>query len=264
MQDLKVTVIQSDLIWENAEINIENFNKKIDAINDITDLIILPEMFNTGFSINPENCAEDENGKSVKWLESKAREMNCVITGSVLINDKGKFYNRLFWMPPDGNYLQYDKRHLFRMSDEYKIFSGGKDKIIASLKAWKILPLICYDLRFPVWSKNNFIEEQYDYDIVIYIANWPEARSSVWKSLLVARAIENQAYAIGVNRIGNDGHGTSHSGDTMIVDPKGHIICSFDPHKELIQTVVLSYNDLDTFRKKFPVGLDWDQFKIIT
>ncbi|MFC1733012.1 amidohydrolase [candidate division KSB1 bacterium] len=263
MQDLKVTVIQSELVWENASENIANFDKRIDSITEPTDLIILPEMFNTGFSINPKKCAEDKNGETVKWLEEKARSMNCVITGSVLINDGRKFYNRLFWMPPDGKSMTYDKRHLFRMSEEYKIFSQGMDKIICSLKGWKILPLICYDLRFPVWSKNSIINGSYEYDIILTVANWPEVRTSVWKSLLVARAIDNQVYSIGVNRIGNDGHGTSHSGDSMIVDPKGQILYSLEPHKEMILSFTLSFNDLASFRKKFPVGLDWDHFNII-
>jgi len=264
MQDLKVSIIQSELVWENAQKNIKNFNRKLDSIEGHSDLIILPEMFNTGFSINPGKCAENENGYTVKWLEEKAKSLDSVITGSVLIDDNGEFYNRLYWMPPDGNFLSYDKRHLFRLSEEYKVFSRGIEKIIVSLKGWKILPLICYDLRFPVWCKNSYIDGYYEYDIVFVVANWPEVRASIWKSLLPTRAIENMAYSIGVNRVGVDGHGFTHSGDSMIVDPKGQVLCYLEPHKEMYYTITLSYKGLNEIRKNYPVGLDWDRFSIIT
>jgi predicted amidohydrolase len=262
MQDIKVAIIQTDLAWENADANLEMFGEKFDAINESFDLIVLPEMFNTAFSMNPSVCAELPDGKTFSWIKEKAKEKNCVITGSMLINDGGNYFNRLIWMMPDGTFQQYDKKHLFRFSGEHEVFSSGRKKITSSLNGWNVRPLICYDLRFPVWSMNTFSKEKFEYDCLIYIANWPKKRRHAWISLLVARAIENQAYVIGVNRIGTDGKGNAYSGDSMIIDPKGNIIVQIPAHQEAIEFATLSHSEVQSYREHFRVALDWDKFKI--
>ncbi|MFL5754547.1 MAG: nitrilase-related carbon-nitrogen hydrolase, partial [Bacteroidia bacterium] len=216
MSNLTITIVQSPLHWEAPDANLSMFNKKLDTITEATDLIVLPEMFTTGFAVEREHVAEEQEGKGLQWMRKKAKEKNCVITGSIAVKENGKLYNRLYWVEPDGNYKHYDKRHLFRMAKENNFFTPGERKIICELKGWKICPLICYDLRFPVWSRNKWTREEggesrditlkADYDVLIYVANWPEVRSFPWKSLLIARAIENQCYTIGVNRIGADGN----------------------------------------------------------
>lgn len=262
MKDLKVAIIQSDLIWENPEKNLKRFDEKIDSILEQPNLILLPEMFNTAFSINPDKCAETINGYTFNWLKNKAEKSDSVIAGSLLISENNKYYNRLFWMQPNGEYLYYDKRHLFRMSDEFKIFNKGDKRSIVELNGWKINLNICYDLRFPVWSRNTFKDGIYEYDILINLANWPESRSIIWQTLLKARAIENQSYVIGVNRIGRDGFDTPHSGDSMIVDPLGNLLVQATPNEEAVITQTLSYDLITDFRKKFTVGYDWDLFEI--
>ena len=259
MNDLKITIIQSDLHWENKEKNLEMFSQKIASISEVTHLIVLPEMFTTGFSMHPEVFAETMTGNTIAWMKAKAKEKNCVITGSFVCEDKGKHFNRLVWMNADGTYSTYDKRHLFRMGDEDKHYGHGEKKIIVDLKGWKICPLICYDLRFPVWARNT---KENLYDILIYVANWPERRSHPWKSLLVARAIENQSYTIGGNRIGTDGNDIYHSGDSVALNFKGEVISKIESGKEAIETVTLNYKDLVEFRKMFPVMLDADDFSI--
>ena len=265
MQDLKVTIIQTGITWENIDENLEMFGEKLSLVEDKTDIIVLPEMFNTGFTMRSRrdaqlgrpSLAEKMGGKTMQWMKNAAGEKNCVIAGSLIIVENGHYYNRLIWMRKDGSYEYYDKRHLFRMMDEHKHFSSGDKKIVVELNGWRICPLVCYDLRFPVWSRNKE-----DYDCLIYIANWPEARRSAWSALLHARAIENQVYVIGVNRIGNDGNYIAFSGDSAVIDPKGLVISKTQPYQENIETVSLSYDDLDDFRKKFPVGLDGDEFEV--
>lgn len=262
MQDLKITIVQSDLHWEDAEANLANFDGKLEQIAEPTDLLVLPELFNTGFSINPGKIAEKPEGRTFCWMQEKAAQLNCVITGSVLIDDNGKFFNRLFWVRPDGSFDFYDKRHLFRLGEEYKIFSAGQKRVIFELKGWKVLPQVCYDLRFPVWSKNRYINGQYEFDLMIYVANWPVPRNYAWKHLLIGRAIENQAYVVGVNRVGTDGHSMPHSGDSMVVDAKGHILVQAKAHQEEILTTRISCDEMKAFRVQFTVGLDWDEFEI--
>ncbi|RLD61656.1 MAG: amidohydrolase [Bacteroidetes bacterium] len=261
--DIKVALIQSDLVWENIEDNLINFDKKITRVTDNPDLIVLPEMFATGFTMDVEKCAEKENGKIVGWLKEQAKRQNCVIVGSVLIEDKGKYFNRMFWMKPDGVFETYDKRHLFRMGNEHKTMSQGTVRKIVELNGWKINLQICYDLRFPVWAKNNCIDGSYEHDALLYIANWPEVRSHAYKSLLLARAIENQCYVVWVNRVGDDGNKNYHTGDSMIVDPFGKIILQAEAEKEQTLSGVLSKNKLEDFRDKFKVGMDWDRFNVI-
>lgn len=262
MEDLKIAFIQSNLIWENPSENLAAFDKKIADIKEKPDIVLLPEMFNTAFSINPAICAENINGITFNWMKNKASAYKCIIAGSLLISENSKFYNRLIWMQPDGNYSFYDKRHLFRMSEEFKIIDGGNKRTIVELKGWKINLNICYDLRFPVWSRNTFKNGAYEYDLLINVANWPASRSYIWQTLLKARAIENQTYVVGVNRVGNDGFGTPHSGDSMIVDPLGNILqqATASMEEAIIQTISADF--IKEFRNKFTVGLDWDQFEI--
>ena len=265
MQDLKISLIQSNLVWENTNENLKNFDVKLSPLKNNTDLIVLPEMFNTGFSMNPKKCAESINGQTMQWLKAKAKELNASIIGSILIGNNNNYYNRLIVMYADGIFEQYDKRHLFRLSEEHNLYTKGKKKIIADIKGWKICPLICYDLRFPVWSKNTYNEKNgYEYDCLIYIANWPHSRNFAWNSLLKARAIENQAYVIGVNRIGADGNSTPHSGCSMVIDYKGNPTFEFPENKEFVETISISKNNLRDFRNQFTIGLDWDNFEIKT
>ncbi len=262
MQDLKITVIQSDLIWEDVQANLAGFDNKLDKIKELTDLVVLPEMFNTGFSINPKKNGEKPDGRTFCWMQEKAALLKCVITGSVLINAGGKYFNRLFWVRSDGSFDFYDKRHLFRLGDEYKIFSAGQMRVVFDQFGWEIFPQICYDLRFPVWSKNRYIEGEYEFDLMIYVANWPEIRSYAWKQLLVARAIENQAFVVGVNRVGKDGNQIPHSGDSIVLDFKGQTLASANPHEEEMLTTQISYSEMKAFRDQFTVGLDWDAFEV--
>ncbi|HEX8516390.1 MAG TPA: amidohydrolase [Bacteroidia bacterium] len=256
-ENLSITLIQSDLHWEDQARNLQMFSEKIALIPGNTDLIILPEMFTTGFSMQPEKFAEGMDGSTIAWMKKQAKENNCVLTGSFACGENGKYYNRLVWMRPDGTFSYYDKRHLFSMGDENNHYSAGDKKIIEEIMGWKICPLICYDLRFPVWSRNTD-----GYDLLIYVANWPERRSHPWKTLLLARAIENQCYAAGVNRIGEDANGIYHSGDSAVIDPKGEIISNIGPHKEETETILLNHTELEEFRKIFPVLNDADKFEI--
>lgn len=261
MQNLKVTLVQTDLLWQKPQQNLEKLNYKLSGLKDHQDIIILPEMFNTAFCFDPA-CAEEMNDMSVNWLLTKAKELSCCITGSILIKENEKLYNRLIWVTPQGVEATYDKKHLFRFAGEHQVFSPGSGKTIVICKGWKILPLVCYDLRFPVWSMNTYADGQYAYDCIVYVANWPEKRRNAWLSLLVARAIENQAYVIGVNRIGIDGKGVRHSGDSIIVDPRGKIILSLPEHTEAVESLVLDPKEITSLREHFPVALDWDRFTI--
>ncbi len=267
-KDLRVTIIQSDLHWENIPANLDMFSRKLNAINDTTDLIILPEMFSTGFTMKPQELAEPVNGPAMKWMAEMAMKKNCVITGSVAVQDMGGYHNRLLWMQPDGSFESYDKRHLFRYGKENEHYLEGGKKLIVKLKGWNICPLVCYDLRFPVWSRNRWHQNpdtgilSADYDLLIYVANWPERRNHPWKTLLMARAMENQCYVAGVNRVGNDGNDIYHSGDSAVIDFKGELMSTIKPNKESIQTISLSHSALLEFRKNFPVGLDADSFDL--
>lgn len=262
MQDLSITFIQSNLVWKNHKANLLAFEEKMDQILESPDLIILPEMFNTGFVVEPQTIDDSAASSSLSWMQTMAKKKNAVITGSMIVEEEGKYYNRLYWVLPDGTYKSYDKRHLFSLGNEHLRFTAGEKQLIITLKGWKIKPLVCYDLRFPIWAKNKYSSGVYEYDLIIYLANWPAARSHAWKSLLVARAIENQAYAIGVNRVGKDGNGTPHSGYSGVIEPKGEWISKEVADQDSVQTINLSADDLNTYRSKFTVGLDWDEFEI--
>ena len=265
MEELKIALVQSDLYPEDPEKNLASFSEIIAReIHFPVDIIFLPEMFNTGFSINPSKCAEEMNGASVQFLKETARRRNCRIMTSLLIYEEESYVNRQVLLFPDGSCHYSDKRHLFRLSDEYKLLRQGKNKIIENIQGWNILPLICYDLRFPVWSKNTCKEGKYEYDLLVYISNWPSSRSNVWKSLLVARAIENLSYVVGVNRIGRDGFGADHTGDSMVIDPKGEILMIAEPGRPAVCEITLSLKELRKVRELYPFGPDWDQFSIKT
>lgn len=258
MEDLTITTVQCPLHWENIDENLSSFSQRLEkVVPGSTDLIVLPEMFTTGFTMNAAAVAESMDGKGFKWLVKMSKEKNCVVTGSLIIEENKAFYNRLIWMRPDGSFTHYDKRHLFRMGEEQKTYTGGNEKVIVMLKGWRIRPLICYDLRFPVWSRSKN-----DYDCLIYVANWPEVRSYPWKQLLVARAIENQSYVIGVNRVGVDGLGMKHSGDTAVLSPKGMPISKTLANQDTIETLTLSFSEMEAFRKIFPAHLDADAFTL--
>lgn len=260
LPDLTISIIQTDLAWQDKRSNLLKFEGFFDKLNRKTDLIVLPEMFNTGFVVEPWAMAENMDGPTIGWMGRQAAKLKSVIAGSLVISENGKYYNRLVWMQPDGSCLKYDKRHLFSMGNENEHFSKGEQKLIVELFGWKICPLVCYDLRFPVWSKNTWRDGVYEYDILLYPANWPASRSYPYRQLLIARAIENQCYVAAVNRIGVDGSGTNHQGDSAILDFKGKHIAEIAPNQEGIETLTLKYQHLKDFRDSFTVGMDWDVF----
>jgi omega-amidase len=228
------------------------------GVKEKTDLIVLPEMFNTGFSMNATELAEPMQGKTMQWMLEVADRYDCVVTGSLIIEEQGKYYNRMIWMLPDGSFEKYDKHHLFSMGDENKFYTAGAEQVVVELKGWKIRLAICYDLRFPVWLKN----QQDTYDILLVIASWPDKRSSHWKALIPARAIENQSYVIGVNRVGHDGNETYHSGHSMCIDAYGNTVY-YKPEDEDLYTFSITYEDLVKTRRSFPFLKDGDDFKIL-
>lgn len=254
---MKVGLIQTDLLWEKPEANWKYFEEKIKSITEEIDLIILPEMFTTGFSMNPKNIAETMDGETISLLKDLAKQKNVAITGSLIIAENGKFYNRLVFVFPSGEIKKYDKRHLFSLAGEEKIYTAGTEKLIVEYKGWKICPLICYDLRFPVFSRN--VE---DYDLLIYVANWPKPRTNAWDTLLRARSIENMCYTIGVNRIGIDESNHEYIGHSQAVDFLGNSI--LEPQKaEGVFTAILDKNQMLENRQKFGFLNDKDAFEIM-
>lgn len=258
MPDLTITLIQTPLHWHERALNLEIIAQKIEALPTPTDLIILPEMFTTGFTMQAPALAEPMSGPTLPWLKNMAAATGAAITGSLIIEEAGKYYNRLVWMPPDGRYTYYDKKHLFRMAGEPQVYAAGTKREIVTWRGWRICPLICYDLRFPVWSRNV----QNEYDLLLYVANWPAPRSTAWKSLLPARAVENCAYVAGVNRVGEDGHGHAYAGDSMVINYQGEVLIP-PTDEEYNPTVTLSYQELVSFRESFPVYLDADAFTLL-
>ncbi|MCF6181261.1 amidohydrolase [Lutibacter sp.] len=257
MQNLKVAFIQSDLVWHNAEENRNNFSQKINHINEEVDLIILPEMFTTGFSMHPKNISENVNGKTINWMKKVASSKNTAITGSIIIEENDSYFNRLLFVHPSGKIETYNKRHLFSLAGEEKVYTAGTKKKIFNLKGWKICPQICYDLRFPVFSRNTE-----DYDLLFYIANWPNQRIIAWDALLKARAIENMSYVIGVNRVGKDANNFEYSGHSVAFDGLGELIGNVIPYKE--ETIIVNLNKEELFatRKKLNFLSDKDNFTL--
>ena len=254
-KQLKIAVVQSNLVWENPKQNCHNFSQKIDDIKEEVDIIILPEMFTSGFTMNAKAVAEKMNGESISWMKKIAKEKNSVITGSLVVKDNGQFFNRLLFVEPNGNIQYYDKRHTFTLAGEDKVYSAGNKKLIVDFKGWKICPLICYDLRFPVWSRNTE-----NYDLLIYVANWPKPRISAWDTLLQARAIENMSYCIGVNRIGKDGVGIEYSGHTAGYDVLGNKISKMLPNEDKTEILVLERRHVESYRNKLKFLNDKDTF----
>jgi omega-amidase len=255
MPDLTVTLIQTELDWEDVAANLRRFDRLIDSLQVATDLIVLPEMFTTGFSMNAAALAENMNGRAVGWLRETARRTAAAVVGSIIVIDDGRFYNRLCWASPDGELATYDKKHLFRYAGEDRVYTAGSASLLVELNGWKIQPFVCYDLRFPVWTRNP----NRTYDLALFIANWPQRRAEHWKVLLQARAIENQSYVIGVNRIGTDGNGLYHSGDSSVIDPIGTILFR-SAHAPCVFTLPLERDRLDDYRQSFPAWKDADQF----
>jgi omega-amidase len=259
---MNITLIQTELAWEDRKKNIEHFRKLFNSVPAESQLVVLPEMFTTGFTMNPEKNAEPWDGAALSFMREMAAFKKTTVTGSVSVSDNGKYYNRLFWVSPDGTTSWYDKRHLFRMAREEQHYTAGNKKIITEIEGWKFSPLVCYDLRFPVWSRNRFINGVWEYDALIYVANWPEARIYHWKQLLIARAIEHQCYVVAVNRVGHDGNNYPHSGASMVINPRGEVVSNIPDHQEMITMHSLDKKYLDDYRKIFPAGLDADSFEL--
>ncbi|AOM39408.1 amidohydrolase [Xenorhabdus hominickii] len=253
-QNLKVTLVQTALDWENAQQNRDRMEQHIAGIND-SDLIILPEMFTTGFSMKPQAIAETMDGPSVQWMKAMAAKKGCTLVGSMIITEQARFYNRLLWVNPDGSTFHYDKKHLFSFAQEDHEYTAGITPLVVDFKGWKIATFICYDLRFPIWSRN--IDGHYD--AAIYIASWPAKRSAHWRALLQARAIENQSYVIGVNRVGQDGNQLDYDGHSMLIDPLGDVLLH-EIDQEVVKTVPISLSHLREVRERFPFLKDADPF----
>lgn len=256
-EKLNIAFVQANLVWENSVANRELFSREIEKISDDADLIILPEMFTTGFSMNAENLAEPTEGPTLQWMREKAKMKNAAITGSVIIKEDANYYNRLFFVFPDGSYQLYDKRHTFTLAKEDETYSAGTKRLIVEFKGWKICPLICYDLRFPVWARNTE-----DYDLLIYVANWPEKRVNAWDALLKARAIENMSYCIGVNRTGEDGDGYIYNGHSAAYDCLGNELTELNLEKEFTKELSLEKESLYDTRSKLKFLQDRDRFNL--
>ena len=258
MQPLKVSGIQTSLYWEDPERNFEHFDHILkDTQYGTTDLVVLPEMFSTGFSMNAGKLADRSEGKTLEWMRHQASRLDAAITGSVIIRDQGHFYNRLYFVEPEGDYEIYDKRHTFSYVGEDKVFTKGEKRKIITYRGWSICPLICYDLRFPVWSRNSV-----DYDVLIYVANWPASRIHAWDILLTARAIENMCFTIGVNRTGEDGNNIDYSGHSAIIDALGRRLSSLENGEEGKVTATLDPENLHTIRNRYNFLPDRDTFNL--
>lgn len=256
MQDLKVALIQTKLFWEDRDQNLAHLEPKIADYSNRCDLVVLPEMFNSGFTMNTEKCAELMDGITIKWMLDQARIHQFSLVGSLIISEEDKFYNRCICAMPDGTIHHYDKRHLFRMGNEHLHFSAGAEPISVHIKGWKIGLYVCYDLRFPVWSRNTNRN-----DILIYVANWPQKRVKHWQKLLQARAIENQCYVLAVNRVGDDGNNTAHNGSSGIINFQGEWLQQVMDEEKVI-TGVLNYDELQNYLSSFPAWEDSDDFEI--
>ncbi|RPH58038.1 MAG: amidohydrolase [Burkholderiales bacterium] len=253
---LRVTLVQTELAWQDPAANRHRLAAHFRGLVGHTDLVVLPEMFSTGFSMAAAELAEDMDGPTVDWMREEAAALGCVIAGSLIVRDGGRCYNRLVWARPDGSLEHYDKRHLFRLAGEQEHYAAGTRRLVVTLKGWRVCPMICYDLRFPVWSRSRG-----DYDLLLYVANWPQRRALAWSALLRARAIENQSYVVGVNRIGKDGNGTAYAGDSVAVDFLGQPLSS-EGGGDRVETAVLDLESLRACRDSFPAHLDADRFEL--
>ena len=253
---LRVTLVQTELAWQDPAANRHRLAAHFRGLVGHADLVVLPEMFSTGFSMAAAELAEDMDGPTVDWMREEAAALGCVIAGSLIVRDGGRCYNRLVWARPDGSLEHYDKRHLFRLAGEQEHYAAGTRRRVVTLKGWRVCPMICYDLRFPVWSRSRG-----DYDLLLYVANWPQRRALAWSALLRARAIENQSYVVGVNRIGKDGNGTAYAGDSVAVDFLGQPLSS-EGGGDRVETAVLDLESLRACRDSFPAHLDADRFEL--
>lgn len=253
---MKVSLIQTALSWEDRAANLDQIGAQLAQLPTATDLVVLPEMFTTGFTMNPAQVAEQTDGPTLDWLRAQATKLDVAITGSYVVEEGGNFYNRLAWVFPDGKVKTYDKRHLFTLAGEDQFYTAGTERLLVEWKGWKICPLICYDLRFPVWSRNDV-----GYDLLIYVANWPERRRHHWRSLLMARAIENQVYTIGLNRVGVDGKDIRYTGDSCVIDYAGEIRASMAVEMSTV-TIELNRESQVAYRERYAFLADQDQFTI--
>ena len=267
---MRVSLLQPNLYWHDPVANRAMLEEQIMALPHPTDLVVLPEMFTTGFTMDAQSVAEVPNLTTMRWLRQMAQQTDAVVTGSYVVREGGGpmgrlFYNRLVWMQPDGRFDTYDKRHLFRMAGEDAIYTAGNRRIIKEWRGWRICPLVCYDLRFPVWSRNvrPGTPNEFAYDLLLYVANWPAPRQMAWDILLQARAVENLSYVVGVNRVGADGNGSAYTGGSAVVDPMGAVLFR-QADTEAVHQQTLSLDALRTFRERFPANLDADQFTMDT
>lgn len=258
-EQLNVALIQTNLVWENPKKNRKHLKEKIDSISQSVDIFILPEMFSTGFTMNAKDVAETMDGKTVTWMKRRALKTDAAIVGSLIISEGDKYYNRLLFVEPSGDIQTYDKRHTFTLVGEDKVYAAGIKKLIVDYKGWKICPLVCYDLRFPVWARNTE-----DYDVLIYVANWPKPRILAWDALLKARAIENMCYCIGVNRIGLDEDQNEYSGNSAVYNVLGNSISTIKPNTEEVEVITLEKKHIDFYRNKLKFLYDKDDFTLLT
>mgnify|MGYP003644814934 FL=1 len=256
--DVRVAIIQTNLVWESPEENRRLLGAKINTISTEVDLIVLPEMFTSGFTMNPDAVAETMEGKTIAWLKDITKAKQMAIMGSLVVSENNNFYNRMVCVEPSGTITTYDKRHTFTLAGEHNVYTAGTEKVLFNYKGWRICPLVCYDLRFPVWARN--VE---DYDLLIYVANWPKVRIDAWDTLLKARAIENMTYCIGVNRVGLDGNNFEYSGHSAAYDVLGNRIDTLSENEEAIQIVTLEKNAIKKYREKLNFLNDRDQFNLI-
>lgn len=252
--NLKISCIQNDVIARNPEANRRHLDEMLKTVEN-TDIIVFPETFTTGFPADPNEFAEEIGGTTMQWMEKIAREKNCAVCGTIILKNNG-FYNSFIWMEPDGKYYLYNKRHLFTMGGEIGL-NRGEERITIEYKGWRIRPFVCYDMRFPVWNRNSFKDGKYEYDLAIFTAEWPEKKSEVWNTLLRARAIENQAYIVGVNRVGVDDSDIKYRGETMILNMKGRVVAQAS-EGECVVNGEINMEDLTAFRNYFIVANDWD------
>ncbi|TXH53385.1 MAG: amidohydrolase [Bacteroidia bacterium] len=255
---LHISLVQPDIEWENKAANFAQYEHQIANIKEKKEIIVLPEMFTTGFSMHPERFAETMDGEAVSWMKQMAQQHRCILTGSLMIEEQGQYFNRLIWMMPNGAYYTYDKRHLFAFAQEDQHYTAGNKRLVVSVNGWKICLVVCYDLRFPVWLRN----QSQEYDALIVVANWPERRAHAWKSLLMARAIENMSYVLGVNRVGIDGNGINHSGDSCVISPIGEVLWE-QKDQAVVHTMTLDKNHLMNCRTQFPFLNDADKFVLM-
>jgi len=262
MTTLKIALLQPDIHWKSPQKNHAMFDELLSAHAGKADAFVLPEMFSTGFVSDPASIAEQADGETFYWLKQSAARHGCAIAGSVVVCENDKYFNRFIWMNPDGSHYSYDKKHLFSLGNENVEYTPGAQQVVFEFKGWKIKPLICYDLRFPVWARNSFSEGEFDYDILLLTANWPASRKLHWRQLILARAIENQCYAVGVNRRGKDGNGWQYTGGSTLATPDGKWLPELEDVDNDVVIVELNKTDLTQYRTSFPFARDWDGFRL--